>query len=144
MVKIIISHFFTSVRRFCSKMRPRYRRISHSSKQNHKISFFRLVTHFYSIMASPIQQKGNRNHFFWSWSLHVEPRWLGRSAERVGRARPARAGPRPGPKVRNFRKVFCLSLGIETFLSNFHFSLYLNYFTASMQRGSKFCAKWRV
>ena len=54
---------------------------------------------------------------------------------------PARAWP--GPR-RIFQKVVCLPLGIETFPSNFRFSLDLNYFTASTQRGSKFCAKWRV
>ena len=35
---------------------------------------------------------------------------------------------------------FCLSLGIETFPSNFHFSLDLNYFTTRICLGSKFPA----
>ena len=61
-------------------------------------------------MAPPNPQKGNLGPLSVSGALQVEPGRLSRPAERVGRARPARAG-QPGRLVPPGRPVGCFARG---------------------------------
>ena len=60
--------------------------------------------------GTPDFTKRDLEQLFWSGALQVEPGRLGRPAERVGRARPARAG-QPGRLVPPGRPVGCFAGG---------------------------------
>ena len=88
-------------------MKPRHGKVTFCKRESQTFTF-KDVQGIWSNIGSPNLQKRNLEPLSGSGALQVEPGGLGWPAERVGRARPARAG-QPGRLVPPGRPVGCFA-----------------------------------